>query len=138
MGRRPVRLLAERGIAAAHDTGMSNGPARVSRSVTVNATESPLGWLLAHGHVTHRQFDAGERLRADWERAQLAPRVTMAWDARRSPAAVAVRPPSRISAARRSTPSAASTLQSRAPGLVWPISSGAWSAPAKACAKPKP
>jgi hypothetical protein len=37
--------------------------------------------LLAHGHVTCRQFDAGERLRSDWERAQLAPRVTMAWDA---------------------------------------------------------
>jgi hypothetical protein len=49
--------------------------------LTVNAAESPLGWLLAHGHVTRRQFDAGERLRSDWERAQLAPRVTMAWDA---------------------------------------------------------
>jgi hypothetical protein len=49
--------------------------------MTVNATESPLGWLLAHGHVTRRQFEAGERLRADWERAELAPRVTMAWDA---------------------------------------------------------
>jgi hypothetical protein len=47
----------------------------------VNATESPLGWLLAHAHVTRRQFEAGERLRADWERAELAPRVTMAWDA---------------------------------------------------------
>jgi hypothetical protein len=47
----------------------------------VNAAESPLGWLMAHGHVTQRQFDAGERLRSDWERAQLAPRVTMAWDA---------------------------------------------------------
>jgi hypothetical protein len=31
--------------------------------------------------VTQRQFDAGERLRTDWERAQLAPRTTMAWDA---------------------------------------------------------
>jgi hypothetical protein len=49
--------------------------------LTVNAAESPLGWLLAHGHVTRRQFDAGEWLRSDWERAQLAPRVTMAWDA---------------------------------------------------------
>ena len=36
--------------------------------------------MLAHGHVTCRQFDAGERLRGDWERAQLAPRVTMSWD----------------------------------------------------------
>ena len=49
--------------------------------MTVNVAESPLGWLLSHGHVTQRQFDAGERLRSDWERAQLAPRVTMAWDA---------------------------------------------------------
>jgi hypothetical protein len=49
--------------------------------VTVNVAESPLGWLFARGLVSQRQFDAGERLRADWERAQLAPRVTMAWDA---------------------------------------------------------
>lgn len=54
---------------------------RASRTVTVNAAESPLGWLFAHGMVTRRQFDAGERLRVDWERAQLAPRVTMSWDA---------------------------------------------------------
>ena len=51
------------------------------RSVTVNTTESPLGWLFARGLVTRRQYDAGERLRCDWERAQLAPRVTMSWDA---------------------------------------------------------
>ena len=54
---------------------------RMARSVTVNLAESPLGWLLAHRHVTRRQFDAGERLRADWERGQLGPRVTMAWSA---------------------------------------------------------
>jgi hypothetical protein len=48
--------------------------------VTVNLAESPLGWLYAHGHVSGRQYDAGERLRCDWERAQLAPRVTMSWD----------------------------------------------------------
>lgn len=51
------------------------------RSVTVNLAESPLGWLRARGHVSGRQFDAGEQLRADWERAQLAPSVTMRWDA---------------------------------------------------------
>jgi hypothetical protein len=49
--------------------------------LTINHAESPLGWLLAHGHVSRRQFDAGERLRGDWERAQLSPRVTMTWDA---------------------------------------------------------
>lgn len=50
------------------------------RSVTVNLGESPLTWLHARGHLTDRQFDAGERLRADYERAQLAPRTTMRWD----------------------------------------------------------
>ena len=55
--------------------------AQSGRSVTVNLAESPLGWLLARGLVSRRQFDAGERLRADWERAQLPPRVTMSWDA---------------------------------------------------------
>jgi len=75
------RLLSERAI----ESGIaSNSPfcgLRATRSVTVNAAESPLGWLFARGHVSRRQYDAGERLRSDWERAQLAPRVTMSWDA---------------------------------------------------------
>lgn len=54
---------------------------RGKRSVTVNLAESPLTWLFARGHLDERQLDAGERLRADWERAQLAPSVTMRWDA---------------------------------------------------------
>ena len=53
---------------------------RGKRSVTVNLAESPLTWLFARGHLDERQLDAGERLRADWERAQLAPAVTMRWD----------------------------------------------------------
>jgi len=75
------RLLRERAITTETITA-SGGPAvrRPARSVTVNITESPLGWLFARGHVTQRQFDAGERLRSDWERGQLAPRVTMTWD----------------------------------------------------------
>jgi hypothetical protein len=72
------RLLSERSISSA-DSSTPDG--RPARSVTVNMTESPLGWLLARGLVSQRQYDAGERLRTDWERAQLAPRVTMAWDA---------------------------------------------------------
>lgn len=51
------------------------------RSVTVNLAESPLAWLHARGHLPARLFDAGERLRADYERAGLAPSVTMRWDA---------------------------------------------------------
>ena len=54
---------------------------RPRRSVTVNLAESPLGWLYARGHLSRRQFDAGEKLRQDWERGQLSARVTMAWDA---------------------------------------------------------
>ena len=50
------------------------------RTVTVNTAESPLTWLHARGHLDDRQFDAGERLRADYERAQLSPAVTMRWD----------------------------------------------------------
>lgn len=46
---------------------------------TVNIAESPLSWLKARGMVDGRQFEAGERLRADWERAQLGARVTMRW-----------------------------------------------------------
>jgi hypothetical protein len=69
------RLLRERAI------GGDSAETRPIRSVTVNMAESPLGWLFARGLVSQRQYDAGERLRADWERGQLAPRVTMTWDA---------------------------------------------------------
>ena len=64
----------------------SEGPRRAGtakgkrRTVTVNLAESPLGWLHAHGHLDERLFDAGERLRADYERAALGPSVTMRWD----------------------------------------------------------
>ena len=50
------------------------------RSVTINLAESPLGWLHARGHVDDRLFLAGERLRQDYERAQLGANVTMRWE----------------------------------------------------------
>lgn len=59
-------------------------PRRGRRSVTVNLAESPLSWLYAHGHLDDRLFDAGERLRADYERAQIAPGITMRWEAVRA------------------------------------------------------
>ncbi|HET9355546.1 MAG TPA: DUF6456 domain-containing protein [Sphingomicrobium sp.] len=58
----------------------SLGKLRPARSVSVNLAESPLGWLFARGHLNGRQFDAGERLRLDYERSALGQRVTMAWD----------------------------------------------------------
>lgn len=51
------------------------------RSVTVNLAESPLAWLHARGKLSDRQLFAGEKLRADYERAGLSARVTMRWDA---------------------------------------------------------
>ena len=80
----PVRLLRERALGPLDmpsTPGKPAIPARPARSVTVNLAESPLGWLLSRGLVTRLQFDAGERLRGDWERSQLAPNVTMSWDA---------------------------------------------------------
>lgn len=74
-----MRELIERDI---HELGVTGAPARrVRRSVTVNLAESPLTWLRARGHLDARQFEAGERLRVDYETAQLGPRVTMRWDA---------------------------------------------------------
>lgn len=75
------RMLAEVGIdrdgvRAAKPSGKPTG-----RSVTVNLAESPLGWLRARELIDARQFEAGERLRTDYETAALGPRVTMRWDA---------------------------------------------------------
>lgn len=75
------RLLSERLVEDGLISEAASLGTKPRRSVTVNAAESPLGWLLARGLVTRRQYDAGERLRADWERAQLSPRITMSWDA---------------------------------------------------------
>lgn len=74
------RMLVERRIGRDGET-IRGSRRRAVRSVTVNALESPLGWLFARGHVSRRQFDAGEQLRADWERGGLSQRVTMLWDA---------------------------------------------------------
>ncbi|ABD26508.1 conserved hypothetical protein [Novosphingobium aromaticivorans DSM 12444] len=75
-----ARMLAERELTV-EGPRRSREIAPRSRTVTVNLAESPLTWLHARGHLTDRQFDAGERLRADYERAQLAPSTTMRWDA---------------------------------------------------------
>jgi hypothetical protein len=81
MGKvRRGRLLVEAALPQ-DGTERKRGGRRPVRTVTVNQLESPLGWLKARGHVSERQFAAGEKLRGDWETAQLPPRVTMCWDA---------------------------------------------------------
>jgi hypothetical protein len=78
------RELVERELTPAGPR-RRDGVAARRRSVTVNLAESPLGWLHAHGHLDDRLFDAGERLRADFETAQVAPSFTMRWDPVRIP-----------------------------------------------------
>ncbi len=57
------------------------------RPVIVNHTESPLAWLMSRKDkagnplLSPPLFEAGERLRADYERACLMPRVTANWSA---------------------------------------------------------
>jgi len=54
-------------------------------SVMVNDSESPLAWLArrkgrdGRTMITSNQFVAGEKLRADFTRGQLTPRVTSNW-----------------------------------------------------------
>lgn len=55
--------------------------------VLVNASESPLAWLARRkgrdgcAMISPNQFLAGEKLRADFTRAHLSPRVTSDWSA---------------------------------------------------------
>ena len=81
MGLERNRLLVERPLPRDGRERDARKGGRAVRSVTVNLAESPLGWLFARGLISERQFEAGERVRADWERAQMEPSVTMKWDA---------------------------------------------------------
>ena len=57
------------------------------RQVLLNEAESPLGWLKSRKDrngsplLTEPQYEAGERLRADYWFAQMSPRVTANWSA---------------------------------------------------------
>ncbi len=82
------RLAGGDGYAEQHqDRGaiMLDDAAFGRRRVTVNHDESPLAWLRRRKDASGRpmisagEFAAGERLRSDYERAQLMPRVTANW-----------------------------------------------------------
>ena len=74
------RIDGERWIDA--DSGTGN---RARGRVRVNLAETPLGWLRrrkgADGRplISEEQYEAGERLRADFTRAQMMPRTTADW-----------------------------------------------------------
>jgi hypothetical protein len=129
MKARRNRLLAEQPLAEPGERRAGLGTrarSRAVRSVTVNMAESPLGWLKARGHVTTRQYDAGERLREEWERAQYAPGVTMRWDISgfgggRSGAAEAMSATDKQIAARRRFEDAVSTVGSGLSDVLWRI-----------------
>jgi hypothetical protein len=76
-----MRELAERTIESGRVLREETCDGVRRRRVTVNLAESPLSWLRARGHIDARQFEAGERLRGDYEMASLGARVTMQWNA---------------------------------------------------------
>lgn len=65
--------------------GKRNTSAGSPSAAALNPAESPLAWLRrrkdkdGEGLISQAQFDAGERLRADFWFAQMTPRVTMSW-----------------------------------------------------------
>ena len=77
-----MRDLTEVRIDGDGRRSATRGGVRAGRSVTVNRAESPLSWLRARGLIDARQCEAGERLRGDYERASIAPSVTMRWASR--------------------------------------------------------
>ena len=124
------RDLVERELTSRRAAPARRRARRRRRSVTVNLAESPLTWLHARGHLDDRQLDAGERLRADWERAQLAPAMTMRWDAVRIGGSGdgGLSPSERQIAAKARFDGAVA-----AAGRGWRTCCGASSAPARAC-----
>lgn len=81
------RLSGSDGFAAQHQerTASVEGFGEDARAITINLDESPLSALrrrrLSDGSpaIGTAEFAAGERLRSDFERAQLMPRVTADW-----------------------------------------------------------
>lgn len=90
MSKRLNRKSAAKPSASA-ETLASHRPPRPdteqSRVPTFNIAESPLSWLRSRKDrdgqplISDHQFLAGERLRAEFERALMGRRVTMNWDA---------------------------------------------------------
>ncbi|MEL7544465.1 MAG: DUF6456 domain-containing protein [Pseudomonadota bacterium] len=89
-----LRRTASREATASHDPFQAQHqirrdralPGVTTQTVTVNETESPLGWLrnrkdrrTGKALISAAQFDAGERLRQDFLRGQMQARVTADW-----------------------------------------------------------
>jgi uncharacterized protein DUF6456 len=89
VGRAWLRRSAAEGDAfrAQHQVRASGEREIDGTPVLLNEAESPLGWLKSRKDrngsplLTGQQYEAGERLRADYWFAQMSPRVTANWSA---------------------------------------------------------
>lgn len=91
------------------------------RSVTVNLAESPLGWLRARALIDARQFEAGERLRGDYEMAAMGPRVTVRWEARVDGGASGIDPSTAQIAAKRRFDAAVEAVGPGLNDVLWRV-----------------
>jgi len=75
------------GVQAARPIELTRRQAPVATAPACNEKESPLAWLRQRKDKSGKpmisaiEFDAGERLRMDFERGQMSTRVTASWDA---------------------------------------------------------
>ena len=132
------RLLAERPLPR---DGNSKGQRAARRAAAGAERDGHLAEIAAR-LVRRAAWSASanigwREMRGDWERAGLGPRVTMCWDsppAETIPAGQPItRPDATQIAARKRF-----DLAARAVGPPSRRGCGAWSAPARACATPKP
>lgn len=85
-GRVIVRRMHDNGSSATA-SGMIAGPARRTQASPRVDPDSPLAWLRRRRHkdgspmLSSEAYQAGERLRADFHRGQMAPRVTADYSA---------------------------------------------------------
>jgi hypothetical protein len=93
--RRPPQAVANGDIDHFRAQHLSIARARIDTpdgavDVTIDELESPLAWLARRKGrdgqplIEPVQFQAGERLRADFTRANLTPTVTSSWDPSRA------------------------------------------------------
>lgn len=102
-GRAALKAHARKGVKLRTDSGLPRaqiGQRVGSTSSKAGDYESPLAWLAKRCRkngkplIDAAQFEAGERLRKDFEVAQMQPRVTMSWSAASSSGTGKMRRPS--------------------------------------------
>ena len=87
LGPSPRGIAALRAARIAATQVESPRPARQPDLPLINDAESPLAWLARRRDkdgkplISQEEFNAGERLRADFWFAQMTPKVTMSWNA---------------------------------------------------------